>query len=193
VGSGAPPEPRIRALRDSGLGCGFTLTQSGTKTPTRAAPLLTLCSSLCQPNSPSGHGMETHKLSPPRHRPEMGARGHSMLINPHLRLALAACNATASWRPPYRRMAASCSRLGQLPHARGWSGGLQPSPGLTESQNVQGWKGPLWVTQPNPLPKQGHPEQAAQDRVQAGLEYLQRRRLHNLSGQPGPGIRHPKQ
>jgi len=37
---------------------------------------------------------------------------------------------------------------------------------------------------PTPLPKQGHPEQAAQDLVQAGLEYLQRRRLHNLPGQP---------
>jgi len=39
---------------------------------------------------------------------------------------------------------------------------------------------------PTPLPKQGHPEQAAQDHVQAGLEYLQRRRLHNLPGQPVP-------
>ena len=29
---------------------------------------------------------------------------------------------------------------------------------------------------PTLLPKQGHPEQAAQDLVQAGLEYLQRRR-----------------
>jgi len=47
---------------------------------------------------------------------------------------------------------------------------------ITESQNVGGWQGPLWVTQPNPLPKQGHPEQAAQHRGQAGLEYLQRRR-----------------
>jgi len=25
-----------------------------------------------------------------------------------------------------------------------------------ESQHGRGWKGPLWVTQPNPLPKQGH-------------------------------------
>jgi len=50
----------------------------------------------------------------------------------------------------------------------------------TDSQDGRGWKGPLWVTQPNPLPKQGHPDQAAQ----AGLEYLQRRRLHNLPGQP---------
>jgi len=32
------------------------------------------------------------------------------------------------------------------------------------------------------LPKQGHLQQAAQDLVQAGLEYLQRRRLHNLPG-----------
>ena len=28
--------------------------------------------------------------------------------------------------------------------------------GITESQNGRGWKGPLWVTQSNPLPKQGH-------------------------------------
>jgi len=27
---------------------------------------------------------------------------------------------------------------------------------ITESQNVRGWKGPLWVTQSNPLLKQGH-------------------------------------
>jgi len=40
--------------------------------------------------------------------------------------------------------------------------------------------------------KQGHPEQAAQDRVHAGLEYLQRRRLHNLLGQPVPGLHHPQ-
>jgi len=45
---------------------------------------------------------------------------------------------------------------------------------------------------PTLLPKQGHPERAAQDCVQAGLEYLQRRRLHNLPGQPVPGLRHPQ-
>jgi len=39
---------------------------------------------------------------------------------------------------------------------------------------------------PTPVPKQGHPEQAAQDLVQAGLEYLQRRRLHSLPGKPVP-------
>jgi len=63
---------------------------------------------------------------------------------------------------------------------------------LTESQHGRGWKGPLWVIQSNPLPKQGHPEQAAQDLVQVGLECLQRRRLHHLPGQPGPGPHHPQ-
>ena len=43
-----------------------------------------------------------------------------------------------------------------------------------------------------PLPKQGHPEQGAQDSVQAGLEYLQRRRLHSLPGQLVPVLRHPQ-
>jgi len=45
---------------------------------------------------------------------------------------------------------------------------------------------------PTLLPKQGHPQQAAQDHVQAGLEYLQRRRLHNLPGQLVPGLHHPQ-
>ena len=75
--------------------------------------------------------------------------------------------------------------------------GGQPAPGkpghrITEPQNVRAWKGPLWVTQSNPLPKQGHPEPAAQDCVQAGLEYLQRRRLHSLPGQPVPVLHHPQ-
>ena len=43
-----------------------------------------------------------------------------------------------------------------------------------------------------PLLKQGHQEQAAQDLVQAGLEYLQRRRIHKLPGQPVPVLRHPQ-
>ena len=45
---------------------------------------------------------------------------------------------------------------------------------------------------PTPLPKQDHLQQAAQDRVQVGFEYLQRRRLHSLSGQPVPVLRHPQ-
>jgi len=45
---------------------------------------------------------------------------------------------------------------------------------------------------PIPLPKQGDLQQAAQDLVQAGLEYLQRRRLHKVPGQPVPGLRPPQ-
>jgi len=45
---------------------------------------------------------------------------------------------------------------------------------------------------PTPLLKQGHLQQAAQELVQAGLEYLQRRRLHNLPGQPVPVLHHPQ-
>jgi len=41
---------------------------------------------------------------------------------------------------------------------------------------------------PTPLPKQGHLQQAAQDLVQPGLEYLQRERLYNLPGQPVPPV-----
>jgi len=45
---------------------------------------------------------------------------------------------------------------------------------------------------PTLLPKQGSLQQAAQDLVQAGLEYLQRRRLHSLPGQPVPVLHHPQ-
>ena len=45
---------------------------------------------------------------------------------------------------------------------------------------------------PPPLPKKVHPEHAAQDLVQVGHEYLQRRRFHNLPGQPVPVLRHPQ-
>ena len=37
-----------------------------------------------------------------------------------------------------------------------------------------------------------HLQRASEDRVQAGLEYLQRRRIHNLFGQPVPVLRHPQ-
>ena len=63
----------------------------------------------------------------------------------------------------------------------------------TESQNHRmfgGGRDLCGSSSTTPLPKQGHPEQGAQDSVQAGLEYLQRRRLHNLPGQPVPGLRH---
>jgi len=45
---------------------------------------------------------------------------------------------------------------------------------------------------PTPLPKEGRLQQAAEDLVQAGLEYLQRRRLHHLPGQPVPVLHHPQ-
>jgi len=45
---------------------------------------------------------------------------------------------------------------------------------------------------PTPLPKQGHLQQAAQDHIYVGFEYLQIRRLHNLSGQPVPVLHHPQ-
>jgi len=38
------------------------------------------------------------------------------------------------------------------------------------------------------LPNQDHLKQAAQDLIQAGFEYLQRRRIHRL----WPGLRHPQ-
>ena len=45
---------------------------------------------------------------------------------------------------------------------------------------------------PTPLPKQGHLQQAAQNVIQVVFEYLQRSRIHNLSGRPVPVLRHPQ-
>jgi len=45
-----------------------------------------------------------------------------------------------------------------LPHPAGLAA-------LDAVQDGRGWKGPLRVTQSNPLLKQGHSEQAAQDHV----------------------------
>jgi len=58
---------------------------------------------------------------------------------------------------------------------------------ITESQNhrmVGVGRDLCGSSSPTPLQKQVHLEQAAQDLVQVGLEYLQRRRIHNLPGQP---------
>lgn len=82
VASGTPPSP----VSGHSVPHGFTPVQFGTKTPTRAAPLLTL---LCQPSPPGSHGTEMHKPNPGRHEPEMGAHGRGALISPHLHLALA--------------------------------------------------------------------------------------------------------
>jgi len=67
--------------------------------------------------------------------------------------------------------------------------------GVTESQNhrmVGVGRDLCGSSSPTPVLKQDHLEQAAQDHVWVGLEYLQRRRLHNLSGQPVPVLRHPQ-
>jgi len=42
------------------------------------------------------------------------------------------------------------------------------------------------------LPKHGHLDQVAQDLVQVGFEYVQKKRLHNTSGQPVPAFCHPQ-
>ena len=61
---------------------------------------------------------------------------------------------------------------------------------ITESQNRRGRKGPPEIIESNPPAKAGSLHQVTQVRVQVGLEYLQRRRLHNLPGQPVPVLRH---
>jgi len=60
---------------------------------------------------------------------------------------------------------------------------------ITESQNHRMFRvgrDLCGSSSPTLLPKQGHLQQAVEDLVQADLEYLQRRRLHNLPGQPVP-------
>ena len=42
-----------------------------------------------------------------------------------------------------------------------------------------------------PPAEQDHLEHITQDGIQVGFEYLQKRRLHNLSGQPVPVLCHP--
>ena len=66
---------------------------------------------------------------------------------------------------------------------------------FTESQNhrMAGFGKDLsGSSSPTPLVKQGNLKQVAQDCVQAGLEYLQRRRIHNFPGQPVPALHHPQ-
>ena len=54
-----------------------------------------------------------------------------------------------------------------------------------ESQNYRVWKGPPQVVKSTPC-KAGPLQQAAEIGIQVRLEYLQRRRIHNLPGQPVP-------
>jgi len=61
----------------------------------------------------------------------------------------------------------------------------------SESQNCRGWKGPQEIIGSNSFAKAGALQQVAHVGVQMGLECLHSRRLHNLSGQPVPGLHHP--
>ena len=75
----------------------------------------------------------------------------------------------SKWRCslPFTALGATC-----------WGGFVAHTP--TESQNhriVEVGRDLCGSPSPTPLLKQGHLQQAAQDRVQVGLEYLQRRRL----------------
>jgi len=64
--------------------------------------------------------------------------------------------------------------------------------GLTESHRMLGVGRDLWgSSSPMPLLKQGHLQQAAQDLVQVGPEYLQRKRIHSPSGQSVLVLHHP--
>lgn len=59
-----------------------------------------------------------------------------------------------------------------------------------ESPNVEFGRD-LWRSScPTSLLKQGNQKLVAQGQVQEGFEYLQRGRLHNLHGQPVPGLSH---
>lgn len=77
-------------------------------------------------------------------------------------------------------------RAGGISGAR-WT--LQHLPeGADRISGWLGWKGSLEILQA--LLEQVHPEEFAQDCVQACFEYLQRKRLHSLSGQPVRGLCH---
>lgn len=47
------------------------------------------------------------------------------------------------------------------------------------------------LVQPHCTSREGHLETVAQNRVQVAFDYLQERRLYNLSGQPVPMLGHP--
>ena len=80
----------------------------------------------------------------------------------------------------------------ELSHAqRGTMGHSLSFCSLFSPQNCRGWKGPPELMESSPtrsrLPAA---EQAAQVGVQAGLQYLQRRRIHSLPVQPAAVLRH---
>jgi len=60
-----------------------------------------------------------------------------------------------------------------------------------ESQNYRFWKGPQEIIESNTPANAGTLQQVAQVGTEMGLEYLHRRRLHNISGHPVPVLHHP--
>ena len=69
--------------------------------------------------------------------------------------------------------------------------GMRGTAFTSQNQNCRGWKGSLEIIEFNPPAKAGPLQHAAQVGVLAGLEYLQRRRLRSLPGQPVPVLCHP--
>ena len=149
-----PAETRGRDLADASLGSSHA-AGCDQFTPRR-------CEGAALPVLPAPEGSPGPWAGARASRPAPGTEVKSQGFHPHPR-----CCAGSG-------PGAAASLVGAL---------LGNSRGQSQSQNVWGWQGPLWVTQPNPLPKQGHLHQAVEDLVQAGLEYLQRRRLHSLPGQ----------
>ncbi|KAM6343523.1 zinc transporter 7 isoform 5-T9 [Alca torda] len=100
-----------------------------------------------------------------------------------------------SWRT--RPPATSFSSSASISPSPSWScstaSGVTANIKVSQNHRMVGIGKDLWRScSPNPLPEQGHLEQAAQERIQRGFEYLQRRRLRNLSGQPVPVLWHPQ-
>ena len=66
-----------------------------------------------------------------------------------------------------------------------------PVPDNPLMKNHRGWKGPQEIFKSNPPANTGSLQYVTQVRIQMGLEYLHRRRLHYLSEQPVLVLHHP--
>jgi len=108
---------------------------------------------------PAGKAASRRGLCPP-HRQPLPEGGHRCPPPKH--------TARGGRDPAAERVQPTCGdSLPWVPHL-----GVLLAPKPTQNDRITecwGWKGPLGVTQSNPLPKQGHPQQAAQHRGQGGL------------------------
>jgi len=95
---------------------------------------------------------------------------------------------------------AGCARAGRelaqprnLPKCELWQGAHAP-PATSHTKSQHGGVGrDLWGPPAQPPAQAGSPTAGCTAPRPGGLEYLQRRRLPSLPGQPGPGLRHPQQ